>query len=62
MTAITIDVNPDTLDWLTKRALVEKCTVEDFATVILNAVAINSQLNQLQNETQKINETAHEDA
>lgn len=40
-----IAVNPDVNDWLTKRALAEKCTVEAFIEVILMAVSINSILN-----------------
>lgn len=59
---ITVDVNPEVMDWLTKRALSEKCTVEDFASVVITAVCINSLLNQNQNEKEKIHETSHQDA
>lgn len=62
MIAITVDVNPEVMDWLTKRALVEKCTVEEFVTVILNAVCLNSLLNQSNNETQKVHETSEPQA
>lgn len=54
MEQIVIDVNPETLEWLKKRALVENCTVEDFASVIVTAVCINSQINQLKNETETV--------
>ncbi|WNK13110.1 MAG: hypothetical protein [Microvirus sp.] len=43
---ITIQINQDVTDWITQRAINEKCTIEDFATLVLNTVAINSILNQ----------------
>lgn len=54
MIQITIDVMPEVNDWLTKRALAERCSVEEFVTIILNAVCINSQLNQTKHETEEI--------
>lgn len=36
----------EVIDWLNERSQTEKCTINDFVTVILNAVCINSILNQ----------------
>lgn len=58
MHELTITVNQDTMDWLQKRCLSEQCTIEDFIGFIIQAVAINSILNQNQNH----NETFLEDA
>lgn len=50
-TTIEVDLLPEVMDWLTNRAIAEKCSIEDFCTIILNAVCINSKLNQQHNET-----------
>lgn len=44
----------EVIDWLNERSQTERCTISDFTTVILNAVCINSIINQKQkqNETQ----------
>lgn len=44
----------EVIDWLNERSQTEKCTINDFVTVILYAVCINSIINQKtkQNETQ----------
>jgi hypothetical protein len=58
MNELTITVNQDTMDWLHKRCLSEQCTIEDFIGVIIQAVAINSIINQKQNHNETIQENA----
>lgn len=54
MREITITLNEDVIDWLNKRATAEKCTIADFAVFVLNAVSINSQLNEKEHEKETI--------
>lgn len=42
MTDITITVNQEVAEWLNSRALAERCTVEDFASLIIMAVTVNN--------------------
>lgn len=51
---LSVTVPIEVIDWLNERAQAEHTTISGFVTVILNAVCINSILNQKrkQNETQ----------
>lgn len=42
MQEITITVNQEVMEWLNSRALAERCTVEDFASLIIMAVTVNN--------------------
>lgn len=55
MHEITITVNQEVMQWLNSRALAERCTVEDFASLILMAVTVNN-LKQFHNEKETIQE------
>lgn len=50
MNEITLTVNNEVMQWLNNRAVAERCTIEDFASLILMAVAVNN-LKHLHNET-----------
>lgn len=53
---LTCTVPIEVIDWLNERAQTEKCTINDFVTVILNAVCINSIINQKQKENETQNQ------
>lgn len=55
MNEITLTVNDEVMQWLNSRALAERCTIEDFASLILMAVTVNN-LKKFNNEKETLQE------